>query len=45
MNKIRIGTVFSGIGAIEFALKRLNYDYFDYRICNRLLNWSYGQKI
>ncbi len=27
MNKIRIGTVFSGIGAIEFALKRLNYDH------------------
>ena len=26
-------------------LKRLNYDYFDYRICNRLLNWPYGQKI
>lgn len=27
MNKIRIGTVFSGIGAVEFALKRLNYDH------------------
>lgn len=27
MKKIRIGTVFSGIGAVEFALKRLNYEH------------------
>ena len=27
MKKIRIGTVFSGIGAIEFALKRLGIDH------------------
>lgn len=27
MNKLRLATVFSGIGAIEFALKRLNIDY------------------
>ena len=27
MNKIRLATVFSGIGAIEFALKRLHIDY------------------
>ncbi len=27
MNKIRLATVFSGIGAIEFALKRLSIDY------------------
>ena len=25
--KIRVGTVFSGIGAFEFALKRLNIDH------------------
>ena len=27
MNKLRLATVFSGIGAIEFALKRLNIDH------------------
>ena len=27
MNKIRVGTVFSGIGAFEFALRRLNVDH------------------
>ena len=27
MNKIRLATVFSGIGAIEFALKRLHIEY------------------
>ena len=27
MNKIRLATVFSGIGSIEFALKRLNIPY------------------
>lgn len=27
MNKIRLATVFSGIGAIEFALKRMKIDY------------------
>lgn len=27
MNKIRLATVFSGIGAIEFALRRLHIDY------------------
>lgn len=27
MNKLRLATVFSGIGAVEFALKRLNIDY------------------
>ena len=27
MKKIRLATVFSGIGAVEFALKRMNIDY------------------
>ena len=27
MSKIRLATVFSGIGAVEFALKRLGLDY------------------
>ncbi len=27
MNKIRVATVFSGIGSVEFALKRLNIDH------------------
>lgn len=27
MNKLRLATVFSGIGAVEFALKRLNINY------------------
>lgn len=27
MNKLKLATVFSGIGAVEFALKRMNIDY------------------
>ena len=27
MNRIRLATVFSGIGAIEFALKRMKIEY------------------
>ena len=27
MNKIKLATVFSGIGSVEFALRRMNIDY------------------
>lgn len=42
-NKIRVGTVFSGIGAFEFALKRLNIEHEIVLACdngNRIIEYN-----